>query len=649
MGKTGRATPFRAEKANPGRDMCTPDEEVIGMDTIVKPIGLEQNCIYLINVKALEDDTGHNYDLTRLAVCMQGLVNRGFEQHRVAVALDMDATDDFWLKYIMGKGRTYEGMNIVKLDTRQELLDAFTPFLKEYGIIEWDPAVPSTANVASTICGLESCIPVQYSTCENSAYHLLTKVMGIPVKQSLVGMFDGKAGTKITGTDIDSTGSAKNDAYLWAMEKYMDRCNTELLAYTLDGATAVPTNPLHKWKDAYNAQITGIPNHDYFISKQCFFFDLTSYGAEPPLDDRTQPLGTDAATMKKILQKRYDLAGGTFGMVLGFPPWHVKYTNFCGDDNALDPPRLEWHFVEVCTSHNCGIEADAANPCWMSNGSLYTNYKRIFPVTPNAPAKKKTFDPNTRYFTFTWAGDYDCSPWYKSRAALTWTDKGVGSVPFIFSVNVNLVDRIPMAFDIMYENRTENDYIIAAEGMGYVIPSAIFQGFVGKEADPITRTLPSGEKEYLAYAKKYYDMFQIDVTSRIIDGFSVMGANAMEVYNQLSPKGSFVQNSTAGAYDIKTYKGVPYMRMFGVGGATMEDRCSSMLEQQAHSPYHFMPFEMTTTDNYATPSGIKEYVDAYEQYVKEHDPGFKVEYVDVNTFLDLVRQSGEGVPVEPIA
>ena len=61
---------------------------------------------------------------------------------------------------------------------------------------------------------------------------ILTRDYGVEVKMSLVGMFgEAKLGTKIKGTDIDSTGSAKCDAYMWAIEKYMEETNPEL-AYT---------------------------------------------------------------------------------------------------------------------------------------------------------------------------------------------------------------------------------------------------------------------------------------------------------------------------------------------------------------------------------------------------------------------------------
>ena len=630
-----------------------PVREENSMEKIwVDPVGLEKGNLYVISAKALVGSDGRSHDLTRLAVCIQGLVNRNFDTHGVAVALNLDSTDPFWLKYMCQEGRTYAGMNEVRLSTTADVLDTFAPFLKAYGIIEWDPEVPSTANVASTICALERPVPVRYSEEEGTLYQILTKEYNIPVKQSLVGKFRNAAlGQKIADTNIDSSGSAKCDAYLWAIENYLPYCNIELLAYTVDGAPAVPTNPLYTWPDATSANTCGLPNQDYFISKQCFFFDLTSYGLEAPSDDPGQPLGADKETLHKLLKKRYDLAGGTFGTVIGFPPWHIKYTTHCNTANAqyaLDPPRLEWQFVETTTSYNCGIEADAAHPCWMSNGSLYTNYECVVEPTPNAPAKNISFDSNVFYYTLPYAGDYDCSPWLKARAREVWSDSAHGEIPYTFSFNVNLADRIPMIMDFMYENRTDNDYIIAAEGMTYINQSALVQGFVGKEADPITRTLPTGIDQYLKYAKPYFERFHIDVTTRIINGFTALEPAAMDAIGPLTPSGNFLQNSTAGAYDLQVYQGTPYLRMLGISGDTDAARCESMFQTQMRqmfsNGYNFCAFEFCNPGtNYTTPSGIKHMVETYDQYIKENHPDCTVQYVDVNTFLALVRQSGQGV------
>ena len=94
-----------------------PAKEGNSMEKIwVDPVGLEEGNIYVIGTAALVGSDNRNHDLTRLAVCIQGLVNRNFDTHGVAVALNMDSTDPFWLSYIQQDGRTYEGMTEVLPD-----------------------------------------------------------------------------------------------------------------------------------------------------------------------------------------------------------------------------------------------------------------------------------------------------------------------------------------------------------------------------------------------------------------------------------------------------------------------------------------------------------------------------------------------------
>ncbi len=627
----------------------------------VDPIGFKKGELYIIEAEeCFKDHKGKAHDFTRLTVSIQGLVNRNFKAHGTAVALNHDDTDEFWLDYITQDGRTYEKMKRVPIKTQRQMLDLFAPFLKRYGIAVWDPGVPATANVAATACGLENYVPVVYSDQENSLYKILTGEYGVPVKLNLAGLFEGgKIGEKIAGTELLSTGSPKCDAYIWAMDKYFDRCNPEFLAYTLDGASSVEGNPVSLLPDAPRAKLSGIPNHDYFIHRQCFFFDLTSYGLEAPNDEPNQPVGADAATLIKLFERRYELAGGGFGQVLGFPPWHLKYTDHVGDFD-LAPPRLEWHFVELCSSYNCGIEADAAHPCWMSNGSLYTNYERKFEPKGNAKAKDVAYDPDTNYYAICYGGDFDCSPWMKKRVPEVWRDKNLGCLPITYNYGINLIERIPMAFDFVYEHQTENDYFTAGEGVGYVIYNALYKGFEGREANPdyaktctlfkraeydavVHRTLPDGDEQYYDYAKRYYDMLKIDISGMLLCAFSPMNTKSMQLLNRLSPKGAFLQNSTAGPYDLQFFEGVPYFRLIRVHSNTMQERIEWLKNQFTERNTQFLPlgfYDMGV--NYATPTGVKEFVEAFNQYIAKADPGKKYKLVDVETFLRLVKEHGAG-------
>ena len=50
--------------------------------------------------------------------------------------------------------------------------------------------------------------------------------------------------------------------------------------------------------------------------------------------------------------------------------------------------------------------------------------------------------------------------------------------------------------------------------------------------------------------------------------------------------------------------------------------------------------------NCCTPSGVKEFIDAFEEHIKKVDPVGKYRYVDIDTFLRLAAESGQGVKRE---
>jgi hypothetical protein len=99
------------------------------------------------------------------------------------------------------------------------------------GVVLWDPAVPATLNVATTIAGVEHLAVLRAGS------DITTDVTAhLEVKQSLVGLFQPGA-TTLPGSTTPSSGSPKTDAYLWAKEKYLDtrRANPSFLAYLEDG------------------------------------------------------------------------------------------------------------------------------------------------------------------------------------------------------------------------------------------------------------------------------------------------------------------------------------------------------------------------------------------------------------------------------
>ena len=118
----------------------------------------------------------------------------------------------------------------------------------------YDPAVPATSNVASTIAGVENLLPIRYDTDPDSLYTQLVSSGKLPAVRWLLH----EDGTSLFTAETDSE-SAKANAYLWAKYNYLDmgRCNPRRLAYYLDSYwLQVPT--------LSSPQNHTLTNHDYF-------------------------------------------------------------------------------------------------------------------------------------------------------------------------------------------------------------------------------------------------------------------------------------------------------------------------------------------------------------------------------------------------
>lgn len=602
-------------------------------DTTFKLVtsNLPKNTLYVISTKVLSVEGVMQHDIARLITSLQGLINREYETNKVFLYWSDLGQDEFWKTYLQQPGKLFSGLKEVHINSFENFLLTFHKQLKDCGLIIWDPKVPATSNVAATICGLDGFLPVKYDTEKKGLMNRLLEA-GIKQKQTLVGLFTGKG--NILNTDIKSTGSAKNDAYLWAMEKYMDRCSNKFIAYMPDGASTVADNPIYTQNSNNGPQHSSLYNHDYLIARRCFFVDLSCVGTELPADDKTQPMGTDLATLKRILQKRYDMAGGEFGQCIGFIPWWLKYTS-AGGWGSLRPTTVEWMFSELLTAYNLEEEADAAMPCWISNTSAYYKSPKKTSYKQNTPKVTKRFDSNTTYVLY-YLGDYDSSAWLKNHIPTWWKDPAKNSMPNMWAFNPNMIDRVPIVFDYIYENLGPNDYIVTGDsGAGYVIPESLYQ--YGSSV----RTLPDGDQAWLKFSQPYLKLLNMDYCGFIINSNYVLSNRAMDLYSQMF-KGCFHNTSSR---PLVIYKGVPFVYLQNELSrpAAANDRAKAMYQfiKTTMKSYNFAAFRTVVF----SPTQIKQTTEAFLNYTEDVDPGRKYEFVDIHTFMDLIKQSGQGTIV----
>ncbi|MBQ9416693.1 MAG: hypothetical protein IJU20_07655 [Clostridia bacterium] len=563
------------------------------------------------------------HDQVRFVVSFQGLLNRYLKEAGVGFVV-LDDLAKRWIPYIREYSDLLEGMEEVKVTSFANFLEVFEPQLKYCGLVVWDPLVPSTANVAATMCAVDGYLPVKYDTRSNSIYNQLIKA-GVEVKANLCGLFDGKG--KIAGTALLSCGSSKCDAYLWALDKYAARCADDFLFYLPDGASSVLENPIYQGnREAQSLDFNRVFNHDYGIWRGGFFFDLSPIATEVPGDDPEQPMGTDVWTLRQILLNRYGRAEGRFGEVVGFPPWWLKYSTHNGW-GSVEATSVESTFTMIIGQYNCYMDADGS----LADCSLYAQFPLAdrYEAVNNHREVTEEYDPNTVYL-YMYTGDYDSSPWVMEHMIGAFDDPARGTIPITWCFAPGLSRRVPMALDYLYRNQGDNDYFAAANnGLGYTRPQALFRS----ESE---RTLPDGGEEWTRLNREYFERFDLDSVGFIIGKLS---DPVCEMYNTFAPVGSGTNDSQ---WTPGLYEGTPYLRIKnGIGTFPKTEQemstCVSSMYDWVKSAGKINAAGFRTITYKA--SEIAAVQEAFLDYAAKKDPSRTYKFVDYRTYYEMLAEA----------
>ena len=366
---------------------------------------------------------------------LQGVVNRN--QPRLYIKYIKEGkieVDEYWWNKYRQPGEWLEKVDSIQLSS---VIDAIRYYKNDIkGMVVYDSNVPSTSNVASAVAGIESLIAVRYDEDPQSLYQQIKKSGMLEEKVWLLkkdgtSLFTGK-GT-IPGTTIASTGSLKNDPYYWFMENYMKKglCNTEYGAYYIDQYWR--QKPFNAVRNHHT-----LTNHDFFVSKKAFFFDLSPWGDEPATDEPNQPTGTDLKTMQTFLSLAYHQnKGKKFCYIGGFPAWAYKYTKHA--QGIHDDVPTEWQFSKIISAYNAFKDADAIGYGALANASFWQH----FPLQDTYPQQwvsrkdlirkgyltqeGKIITKGKKYIIF-YVGDYDASAWITQRTPSIWDDPNRGKL-----------------------------------------------------------------------------------------------------------------------------------------------------------------------------------------------------------------------------
>ena len=479
------------------------------------------------------------WDELHVASTLQGIVNRKKPRLYVDyITNGQKAIDAHWWHLFRRKGEWLAGRDTLTLCSVEEAVAYFRKELR--GVVAYDTNVASTSNVASAIAGIEDLLAVRYDVTPGSLYSRLCLAgPQRPVRKWLVwkdgtSLFTGEG--NLPDCRRTSSGSVKCDPYLWFVEHYMKtgRCSGRCAGYYPDQMwRSMPSRTNHN-----HHQLT---NHDYFVSRKGFFFDLSPWGDEPATDDPSQPVGTDLRTLQELLHTADSLGGGKrMCHIGGFPAWAFKYTKRVGGTH--EDVDTEWRFSELISHYNAFKDADAIGLGALANASFWQHFplRRRYaqPQVTKADLQARGLldaegrvDTTHTYFII-YIGDYDAASWLSQMTPLLWDAPQRGKLPMMWCISPVLAQRVPHVMHYIRQTASPLDYFAAADnGAGYMMPGT---AEAQDAAEGTSRHIDAWE----AHCKRFYRQWGLTITGFIIDGNGpAMGKRALDAYARFSPDG----------------------------------------------------------------------------------------------------------------
>ncbi|MBR4995946.1 MAG: hypothetical protein IKY82_07780 [Alistipes sp.] len=567
------------------------------------------------------------WDVLHTTATLQGIVNR----HKPTLYInyvrnEMMEADRFWWNYYRQEGRWLANRDTVVYQDVVELVEKFSGRIK--GAVVYDPNVASTSSVASAVAGIENLVAIRYDASKGSLYdRLVNNGPKLKVKVWLVNedgssLFTGKG--YIPQTDRPSTGSLKNDPYIWFIHNYMksNRCSGEYGAYYLD----------QYWREsAASAPMNAhcLTNHDFFVSKRAFFFDLSPWADEPATDDPTQSVGSDYNTLIEMLREAYRInKGEKLCHIGGFPAWAYKYTKHANGQH--EDVATEWEFSRIISAYSAFKDADAIGFGAMANASFWQHFPtdETYPqkwVTEDELRQRGYLDENGkvkidgRKFYIFYVGDYDASSWITSVLPHLWSDPVRGEYPLMWCISPVLARRAPMVMDYVRRTASPNDYFAAADnGAGYLMP--------GMLQEPRESGLPDGLQAWANHCKPMYDKWGLTITGFVIDGHApALNDKGLECYASFSPNGIVPQKTPR----TRLFGDMPVLRSGDDLVRSPEENADFIVWDMLYrNPTPFGWYR----DILKSPTWHKEII----EHIKQDAP--QLELLDAPTFFELYRR-----------
>ena len=369
---------------------------------------------------------------------------------------------------------------------------------------------------------------------------------------------------------------------------------------------------------------SGLNTSDYLIKNKAFMFELSPDSTKKPIDDRTQPLGTDVNTFRSILSSQRTQSNGEIFNVVGFVPWFAKYSNSADSSSNMTAVQSEWAMVDIVSDYNGIIDADAANPIGITNASVFS-HETLNPnltqsndknAIKNGDVVKEIYDPNTQYFVL-YMADYDGGSWVSGVYPSRFLMYGVNEAryPLAWPIAPDLSTRMPHAYNWLYAHQTPNDYFLFGDnGSGYL--------------NPMRSPDLNKWKTHNIEARNRFDL---DITGFIIAGNSGSLSNAVKnAYAEISPVLVGFQGNTPPT--MSKVGNTPFIGALNADEARTNPNVSlgTDIYNQLNSTSN--KFVIIRTVQF---SRVQAYNAIDEVYAKASAAGKKVKVVDPYTFAQL--------------
>jgi hypothetical protein len=348
---------------------------------------------------------------------LEGAVNR--VQPRIYLLWNADEGKRSWLDTLNKEF----GVPVSEVASPWALLTSYASSIS--GMIVYDPAVPDSINVATTLAGLDHAVvasPALATTLQAAPY-------GLRVMDDLRGRF-----------------TSRLDAYQWEYQHlWVPNAVTHRMLVGLPplqspsihvaelGAVNVPLEPV------YDTGVLGenpfASLRDYSVAAQAMVVWL----------DPNEP--AERLLFEQILS--------------GMPPDSPYLGTHPGDAAG------EITIVALLSSHSVyEVAADFFN-----NGSVFGGVRPTLTPAPPAPAAPP-LDKGKIYVTFTMS-DGDNIQYDQRRLRHMWDDPARGSVPINWTISPLLLDAAPAIFDHYTRSATADDlFMVGPSGAGYAYPSS---------------------------------------------------------------------------------------------------------------------------------------------------------------------------------